>query len=100
MRVANRTKVSKILGMDWIRDSGIVGPPDEERAITASPNLEPGCVVACFRVNAERRKPLRGPQLDLDLAPARIVGLIVAVVPQHILAAQLLADFCSDVEQV
>lgn len=78
----------------------MVGLPDEERATTASPNLEPGCVVACFRVNTEGRKPLRSAQLDLDLPPARIVSLVAWVVSQNILVAQLLADLRSDVGQV
>src|SRR5258708_13607954 len=51
-----------------------------EQISTASPNLEAGRVIACFCVDAQTRKPLRCAQLDLDLAPAGVVGLITRVV--------------------
>src|SRR5580704_4501212 len=53
-----------------------------------------------FCVDAERWKPLRGPQLDLDPAPAGVVRFITRAVAQNVLVAQLRAYLFGDVRQL
>jgi len=63
----------------------------------SSEKLEAGRVVACFRVDAERWKSLGGAQLDLDLAPPRVMGFIARAVSHDVLVAQLRANLRGDV---
>src|SRR5258708_32473792 len=52
-------------------------------------NLEVGRVGARLCVDAERRKSLRGRQLDRDFAPAAVVGFSTRVVAYDIMYSQL-----------
>jgi hypothetical protein len=55
----------------------LVGPVNRARRPRgpsfASRSLEAGCIVACLSIDAQRWEPLGGAQLDLDLAPSRVV---------------------------
>jgi len=59
-----------------------------------------GRVVAGPGVDVERRKALGRAQLDLDLAPARVVSVIARFVTQYILISQLHADLGRNVRQI
>jgi hypothetical protein len=73
-----------------------VALPDQDHIFTS---LQVGRIIACLRIDAERRESFRGAQLDLDFAPAGVVGLIAWVIPQDILVAQLHTDLRGDVRK-
>src|SRR5437016_11026479 len=52
-----------------------------------------GGVISGIGIDAEGRKPLGCAQLDLELAPARVVGLVAWSIAENILVSQLHADF-------
>src|SRR5882757_5299608 len=56
-------------------------------------NSVAGGVISGLGVHAERRKPLRRPQFDLKLAPARVVSLVTWSIAEDILVSQLHANF-------
>ena len=64
----------------------------------SSGKLEDWRIVTSFCVDAERRKPLGGAPLDLDLAPSGIVRFITRVISKNILVAQLRAA-CGKVDK-
>ena len=52
-----------------------------------------GGVISGLGIDAERRKSLGCAQLDLELAPARVVSLVAWSIAEDILVSQLHADF-------
>src|SRR5438445_4736880 len=52
-----------------------------------------GGVVSGLRIDAKRRKPFGGAQLDLEFSPASVVSLVAWSISENILVSQLHADF-------
>src|SRR5262245_5867368 len=57
-------------------------------------------VVTGFGEDVERREPLGSAQLDLDLAPPRVMRLVTRMVSQNILVTQLHANLGGDVREI
>src|SRR5262245_36389323 len=62
--------------------------------------LVAGSVIAGFGEYIEGRQALGSAQLDLDLAPARVMNLVARMVSQNILVTQLHANLGGDVREI